>query len=286
MHFLGLDLAWSEGSATQRAPDTGVALLDTAGRILDAGWTSGIEETLSWIESVQAPDSLLFVDAPLIVNNPSGQRLCEKQVGQRYGRWAVSANSTNPSSPRLAGVCLREELEQRGWRYSDSRDGPPKSGRVVCECYPYTTLVGVEELGYNAERPRYKRPPKGMRAAEWRPLRAGACDELIRRLDRLKSADPPLDLLSNSETERLLSDCSPFQNKQYKRREDLIDAVLCAWTAAFWWRHGDKRSQVLGVDLDNAASKEPLATIIAPARPEQRNPLCRGNVTNPAQMPF
>ena len=286
MLFLGLDLAWSEGSATKPAPDTGVALLDSAGRIVDAGWTSGIEDTLAWIEQVQVPDSLLFVDAPLIVMNPSGQRLCETHVAQGYWRWDVFANSTNLSSPRLAGVRLREELEQRGWLYSDGRGGPPVSGRVVCECYPYTALVGAEELGYCDKRPRYKRKPKEMRAATWQPLRAENCDELIARLAALEEAEPPLDLRSHPETKRLLEECSPFQSRAYKKREDLIDAVLCAWTAAFWWRHGEKRSQVLGVDLDNAVSKEPLATIIAPARPEQRNPLRRGNVTNPAQIRF
>jgi predicted RNase H-like nuclease len=46
----------------------------------------------------------MFVDAPLVVANETGQRLCETQVGQRYGRWKVSANTTNIHSPRLAGV--------------------------------------------------------------------------------------------------------------------------------------------------------------------------------------
>jgi predicted RNase H-like nuclease len=286
MLFFGLDLAWSEDSKTKLAPDTGVALLDPAGRILDAGWTSGIEDTVAWIERVQQPDSLLFVDAPLVVTNPSGQRLCETHVAQGYWRWDVFANSTNLSSPRLAGVRLREELEQRGWLYSDGRDGPPTGGRVVCECYPYTTLVGAEELGYHDKRPRYKRKPKEMRAAAWQPLRSANCDDLISRLAALEETDPPLDLRSHSETKRLIEEHSPLQTNAYKKREDLIDAILCAWTAALWWRYGEQRSQVLGIDPDNAKVNEPLATIIAPARPEQRIPPPRGNVTNPTQIRF
>lgn len=286
MYFLGLDLAWSEGSVTKPAPDTGVALLDSSGRMLDAGWTSGIEDTLAWIERVQRPDSLLFVDAPLVVTNPSGQRLCETHVAQCYWRWDVFANSTNLSSPRLAGVRLRKELEQRGWLYSDGRDGPPAGGRVVCECYPYTTLVGAEELGYPDRRPRYKRKPNEMRAAAWQSLRAANCDDLISRLVALEEADPPLDLRSHPRTKRLVEEPSPFQSRAYKKREDLIDAILCAWTAALWWRHGEQRSQVLGVDPENATVNELLATIIAPARLEQRIPSSRGNVTNPAQIQF
>ena len=52
-----------------------------------------------------------------------------------------------------------------------------------------------------------------------------------------------------------------------KRREDLIDAVLCAWTAALWWRFGGARCQALGLAPD-ADGIQPA--MIAPCRPEQR----------------
>lgn len=152
--YLGIDLAWRASSASQAANESGVVALRGGGQIADAGWTVRLAQTLAWIERVATADTLLLIDAPLVVNNEWGQRTAEKQVGQRYGRWHVSANSTNRHSPRLAGVTLREELEQRGWRYDDGRDGPPKRGRTVCECYPYVTLVGAHELGYEEERPR------------------------------------------------------------------------------------------------------------------------------------
>jgi predicted RNase H-like nuclease len=60
---------------------------------------------------------------------------------------------------------------------------------------------------------------------------------------------------------------SPQGNREYKHREDLIDALLCAWTASLWLRHGFARCQVLGV---SGAADEAAATIVAPARPEQR----------------
>jgi predicted RNase H-like nuclease len=133
-------------------------------------------------------------------------------------------------------------------------------------------LVGVAELGYDLEQPRYKRPPKGMPAATWRPLRATACDELIRRVAALANSDPPLDLRSHLETRSLLDEPSPLDQRAYKRREDLLDAVICAWTAAFWRRHGYARCQVLGIPSGGAAADVALATIIAPARPEQMRP--------------
>jgi predicted RNase H-like nuclease len=61
--------------------------------------------------------ALLFVDAPLVVANHSGQRPCETQVGQRYGRWKVSANTTNLGPVHLAGVTLLNRLRADGWSY-------------------------------------------------------------------------------------------------------------------------------------------------------------------------
>jgi len=76
MRFLGIDLAWREATPAKPADDT-----------------------------------LLFVDAPLLVDTPTGQRSCDRQVGQCYGRRQVSANTINLGSPYLAGARLRENLE-------------------------------------------------------------------------------------------------------------------------------------------------------------------------------
>lgn len=270
MLFLGIDLAWADESAEGAANNSGVVALDPSGRIIDAGWTSGIDRTATWVEATAQRAALLFIDAPLIVNNVDGQRLCEKHVGQRYGwPWRVAANSTNRGSKRRGGVRLRERLEALGWRYSDGRDGAPAGGRVLYECYPYTTIVGAKELRYADRRPVYKRKPKKMRVAEFRPLRASECDELIARVAELASADPPMNLLSHPETRRLVDEPSPQGDDAYKLREDLLDAALCAWTAALWKRWGEERCQVLGIPED-ASGPKPLATIIAPARHEQR----------------
>lgn len=266
--FIGLDLAWRDSHAGQAANETGAAVIDRHGRVLDAGWTRGLDQTAEWVATVVEGSALLFIDAPLVVDNPSGQRLCETQVGNRYGRWKVSANTTNLRSSRQAGVTLRRRLEQQGWRYAAGYHGPPVDGRWCSECYPYTTLVGAPELGYDTERPPYKPKPATMRMAQWRPIRQAACDELVRRLSGLAAADPPLLLDSHPVTRQLAAEPSPLHDVAYKHREDLIDALLCAWTAALWSRHGTDRCQVLG--LSQPAADTPTATIIAPARPEQR----------------
>jgi predicted RNase H-like nuclease len=245
-----------------------VVALDASGRVADAAWTVSIPDTLAWAARHADSDALMFVDAPLVVLNPAGQRLCEKHVGQRYGRWKVSANSTNLGSKSLAGVRLREAAESACWRYSSGAAGPPYSGRVVSECYPYTTIVGAPALGYVSERPTYKRRPRSVLPADWPELRCRACDELIRRVAALASFNPPIDLRSHPETRRLIDEPSPTAAIAYKRREDLLDAAICAWTAAYWRSHGFMGCQVLG--LDAGSDDEEAPTIIAPTRNEQR----------------
>src|SRR5215211_9114085 len=71
MHFVGLDLAWGEKN------QTGVAVIDSGGRLLHVG---GAQDDAS-IEAAIAPyatnDCLVAIDAPLIVKNEIGFRPCE-----------------------------------------------------------------------------------------------------------------------------------------------------------------------------------------------------------------
>ena len=270
--FAGIDLAWSEGVGSKRPKESGAVMLDAQGHVLHADWTVGVTDTAEWVER-HVPDNahaLLFVDAPLVVNNRVGQRVCETQVGQRYGRWKVSANSTNKATKHLAGVELRKQLAARGWGYSDGCAGPPRAGRHLSECYPYTAIVGVAELGYSEERPRYKRKPHGMPTGVFRSIRARASDELISRIDRLPASVPPVNLHSHSASRALVAEPSPLQDAEYKHREDLLDAVICAWTAMLWALLAGKRCQVLG--CEDAEGDGLRATIIAPARAAQRRP--------------
>ena len=258
---VGIDLAWADKN------ESGIVMLDPAGNVAAAGWTVGVDATVAWLDNHAPVDALLFVDAPLVVNNETGQRRCEKQVGQRYGRWKVSANSTNRGSPRLAGVDLLSGLEARGWIYHDGFGGPPTGpGRFVSECYPYATIVGAHELDYANERPQYKRKPRRMSTVEFLPLRNAECDKLICRVDRLKEVDPPMDLSTHPETRRLVTERSPDEPKEASRGPARRGA--CVWTAELWSRWGETRCQVLG--LDETPSKGRRATIVASALPEQR----------------
>lgn len=274
MRYVGVDLAWGEGTPTKPANETGLCAVDADGTVLDAGWARGIPAVTEWIlrTAGQAPAGegvAIAIDAPLVVPNPTGMRESEKQVGRAYGRWKVSANASNQTVKWLGGVTLRGRLEGAGFRVVSGIDDPAPDARVMFECYPYTTLVGVEELGYDDERPRYKRLPRGVPPTKARAARAVATDELVRRLSALATFDPPLRLDSHPVTRQLLEEPTPLAGPAHKHREDLIDAALCAWTASLWHRHGQDRVQILGKDEPQDATGRP-ATIVAPARTSQR----------------
>ena len=260
MRILGVDLAWGQGRDAIPPNETGVVAVDLEGRILDAGWTRGVAMTAAWMETCAGSDTIAMVDAPLVVDNPTGMRECEKEIGRRYGRWKVSANASNLGLVHvLAGVALTSTLAGVGWRVADGRGGPPAGGRSLYECFPYLALVGAPALGYDRERPIYKRKPRHLAADEFHALRARNADEIVRRVAALD--DPPIDLRSHPATAALVDEPTPLADRPAKHREDLIDAVLCAWTGLLWWHDGLGGCQVLG---------DGSACVIAPARPEQR----------------
>lgn len=267
--YIGIDLAWGEGTAKRAANESGLAVIDETGAVLHAGWARGINAVADWIAETAEPGAILAIDAPLVIHNESGMRLCERQTGMGYGRWKVSANASNTVMGWQGGVALRDRLERLGFTYSDGTTTPDPLERTFFECYPYTTIVGMAELGYDDERPRYKRLDKSMPVAQSRQARAVACNELIRRLDRMGSVDPPLDISSHTVSRILLDSPSPIDDVPYKHREDMLDALICAWTAAIWHQHGDARVQILGCD-DTPDAQGRRATIVAPARDAQR----------------
>ena len=145
----------------------------------------------------------------------------------------------------------------------------PPTGHVISECFPYTTIVGAAEFGYDDKRPAYKRARKGMKAAQAWPARTAACDELIPRFATFVDRDVPIDLRSHPRSAERVDVTRPASATQYKRRDDLLDAAIRAWTAAFRHRYGLERSQVLGTPHGPPA-QHAIASTIAPASPEQR----------------
>ena len=67
MHFVGLDLAWGE-----RKP-TGVAVVDDTGTLVYLGVAHDAPSIRAAVAPYVQGDCLVAFDAPLVVNNPTGQ---------------------------------------------------------------------------------------------------------------------------------------------------------------------------------------------------------------------
>ena len=74
--FIGVDLAWRESSADVVANETGVAVINGDGQILDAGWTRGVEQTIGWAGTAAGGgEAVIFALASPVIGNETGQRL-------------------------------------------------------------------------------------------------------------------------------------------------------------------------------------------------------------------
>jgi hypothetical protein len=100
MIFIGVDAAWGD------ADETGVVALEPSGQVRDAGWAIGADAAAAWIRDHVEPGTLVFIDAPLVVTNPTGQRLCEAHVGQRYWLRARYLRCERRILPSGALLCL------------------------------------------------------------------------------------------------------------------------------------------------------------------------------------
>jgi hypothetical protein len=99
------------------ANQTGVAVIDGDGQILDAGSTRGAGRAIGWADS--AAETVMLSCSPTRRSWSATCRasgVCQTQAGQRCSRWKVSAKTTNAHSPRLAGVQFLRLAELSGWR--------------------------------------------------------------------------------------------------------------------------------------------------------------------------
>jgi len=129
--FIGIDLAWKSdrnptGAAVLHGDKNGAALIDLSAPL------RSIDAVRAYITRFESTETVLAIDAPLIIPNQIGQRRCEQLVGQRYGARHASCHTSNQARyPDAVSVRLAAELVSRGYQH-----GPDATGkRVVLEVY-------------------------------------------------------------------------------------------------------------------------------------------------------
>jgi predicted RNase H-like nuclease len=215
MHFVGLDLAWGEKN------NTGVAVIDSDGRLLHIGAAQDDASIEAAVEPYVSGDCLVAIDAPLIVKNPTGHRPCEMALNHDFHRFEAGARPAFAEKP--------EFIDPRGARIATAltldMDPASSSPRRAIEVYPHPATVALFGLEKTL---KYKRGPFEVRQHELLQLMT-----LIEGLDK---ATPRLRVnhsVSWVELRKRIS--AATRPVQLDRDEDPVDAVVCAYVALYWY---------------------------------------------------
>ncbi|MFN6549431.1 bifunctional ribonuclease/(p)ppGpp synthase [Mycolicibacterium septicum] len=215
MYFVGLDLAWGEKN------QTGVAAIDSGGRVLHVGVAQDDDDIAAAIEPYVSGDCLVAIDAPLIVKNPTGHRPCERDLNRDFQRFDAGARPAFTERP--------EFKHPRGARIASAlgldMDPSSLSNRRAIEVYPHPASVVLFGLDKTL---KYKRGTFGDRQREL--LR------LMTFIEELDGATPRLRANRNVSWVELRKRIEAATRPgQLDRDEDPVDALLCAYIALYWY---------------------------------------------------
>lgn len=229
--FIGVDLAWkSDQNPTAAATLKG----DAAGIVLHSLETlRSTDEVLRYLRHEATEQTVIAIDAPLIITNETGQRLCETAVGRRYGKNHASCHTSNLGLYKdAASVALTTALLDDGFEHPRINDDKQK--RVVAEVYPHAAMVALFKLDRII---KYKKGPVASRRLGLEQLRV--------KLRALSQAEPPL--IGSLTLEKLLSvDLALLTGRSLKDYEDKLDAVFCAYLALYFWYWRWERNELFG----------------------------------------
>jgi predicted RNase H-like nuclease len=224
MQFLGVDLGWVNGA-------TGLASLEFRGdtlalRALDLATTHA--EVLAWIRA-QAGDgpALIAIDAPTIIRNAAGQRPGERQLNAAVRKYGLNCHPANLGRPFASKTtAFSDQLARDGFRHAAALTAQ-RPGRYQIEVFPHASIVRLFGLDY---RLKYKKGTVVERVVQLRRLR--------RFIYSLRKANPPFVVA------RL--PVVPAGGIARKHVEDRLDAIICAYTGAYYWYWGAARNTVFG----------------------------------------
>jgi predicted RNase H-like nuclease len=235
---LGVDLAWTERNGS------GACALDADGCVVDERILVADDDIVEWVSGLASDSAVLAIDAPLLVPNETGRRLCESEVSREYGsRWAAAHSSNRQLFLNRCGVIRGEDLAGELLRLGFG-DLWSQARRTLLEVYPHPAII--EAFGL-PKRLAYKKGRIAARRAGLRRL-----DALILGLDR---ADPPFIGPPIEITDAMTG-------RELKAIEDLIDARICAWVAAVWNRYRNARVRVFG-DTVGGHIAVPIGSVVA-----------------------
>jgi predicted RNase H-like nuclease len=249
MRCVGIDLAWSP-----RNSSGAFALQVENGVAQEFDWNDGLandDEILRFVaRTTDGRSALVAIDAPIAVPNKKGARPCDRAVTRAFGRFQAGAHPANRSHLSryggLRGERLAGQIVQELGLAHDPQVARQVPARQLVEVYPHPGMVALFGLDRTL---KYKRGPIGQRRLELMRLQ--------RHLLSLEKATPRLRVGREWRQEP-----STLRGRAFKRYEDLLDSLFCAYVAAYCWHHGPGHYEIFG-DVRSGH-------ILVPVPPEQR----------------
>lgn len=243
MHFVGLDLAWGEKN------QTGVAAIDSDGRVLHVGAALDDDEIAAAVKPYVSGDCLVAIDAPLIVKNPSGYRPCERALNRDFQRFDAGARPAFTERPEFKHPRAERIASMLGLDV----DPASSSGRRAIEVYPHPATVVLFGLDKTL---KYKRGAFEDRQRELLKLMTHV-EDLDRATPRLRANRN----VSWVELRRRIE--AATRPGQLDRDEDPVDAMICAYIGLYWYH----RPEDVTIYGDVASGY-----IVTPSLPADRSP--------------
>jgi predicted RNase H-like nuclease len=246
-HFIGIDLAWQgdknhSGVTVLRGDLNGLTVKEFSAGL------SALSDVLALIRRSTEPDTVVAIDAPLVIRNVVGQRPCETEISRRFSSAHAGAHTSNLSLyPAASSIELARALEARGFLHCPTPLLRCQPGQWFFEVYPHPAHVVL------FDRDRIIKYKKGRVASR----RTGLAEFRDNIRDSLATTDPPL--ISDAILRDFLrKPLDQLKGRELKHYEDILDSLFCAYLAAYFWAWGYERSEMIG-DLSTGYIINPRA---------------------------
>jgi predicted RNase H-like nuclease len=230
--IVGIDLAWGHRART------GIAVLDPAGELVALESVHTDDEIDAVITPFISGPCVVGLDAPLLVENPTGRRPCEAQLTRAFGPQHAGTYPSNTGLPAFADGGRAAALARRHGLDIDATVASQPGQRRALEVYPHSAAVAVFDLDRVL---KYK--ARKARTLDARKEALGRLVELIAGL-ATRSGLPPL-TTSGRCSELRAEIAAATTGAALRRLEDPIDAILCAYVGLLFlagrtWTIGDR----------------------------------------------
>ncbi len=233
--FIGIDMAWKiDGNNSAIAVMVGDA--DRVELTCISKDLNTLDGIIGFVRRNLSENSVIAIDASLVVTNETGQRPCEKLIGKTFGRYHASCHSSRLGKPyATTGMHLVGELTRFGVLHDfDMSKAKGRPGKWVFEVYPHPAMIRLFGLDKIIA---YKKGSVPEKRVGLQTLRGH-----LRSL-----ADGSSGLVMSATLDSLLDkDLAPIRGQELKKYEDTLDSVFCAYLAWHCWRWGEERNDMFG----------------------------------------